>query len=80
MASFSLDIAIIMPCLAFRNETFSESRAQSQPSSEELMYRFMEMLETGEGSMGGVYEVGAPSQGANSMLRGGEGGRKHRGH
>lgn len=60
--------------------TFSESTAQSQPSSEELMYRFMEMLETGEGSMGRVYKVGAPSQGASSTLRGGEGCRKSQGH
>lgn len=50
-----------------------------QPSSEELIYRFMEMFETGEGSMGRKFpewELHPWSQGASTTLTGGEGGRK----
>lgn len=59
------------------NSHFQSQQPRVSPS-ENLMSRFMEMLETGEGSMDRVYKVGAPSQGANSTLRGRRGRKRPR--
>lgn len=52
-----------------------------QPSSEELIYRFMEMFEIeGIGRKFPEWELHPQNQGASSLLPGGEGGRKSQMH